>query len=93
MCHDNGSDYEAMMQEEFGKGFDSASREVSNVETLMSLRGRTCSSPEAISYNIMGLLRREEHPPRNDGTYKVTVTIMLLLLVLYLDLLFNKLPF
>jgi len=32
----------------------------------MSLRGRPCSLPEAISSLSWGLLRWEKHPPRND---------------------------
>ena len=34
--------------------------------TIPSLRGRSCSSPEAIPDTVRRLLRREEHPPRND---------------------------
>ena len=33
---------------------------------MMSLRGRFCSSPEAIPSTIRRLLRREERPPRKD---------------------------
>jgi molecular chaperone GrpE len=37
----------------------------------MSLRGRSCSSPEAIPNSMRRLLSRGEHPPRNDIKNKI----------------------
>jgi len=47
----------------------------------MSLRGRSCSSPEAISHydeiahrtGVRRKCRREEHPPRNDMTFIIYI--------------------
>ncbi len=56
-------------------------------EQIMSLRGRSFSSPEAIPNMTGRLLRREEHPPRNDiillNSLKIFFAWIGLLLLVY----------